>query len=531
MEFDYIVVGAGSAGCVLAARLTEDSNVTVLLIEAGKKDHHPLVHMPAGFANLIGEKTTWGWSTTPQKNLDQTVYWYPQGKILGGGSSINAQVYTRGNRRDYEGWKERHGCNNWGYDDVLPYFKKAEDNETFCNDFHGIDGPLGVSDPISPLPISKAFIRAAQQAGIAHNKDFNGQQQQGIGLYQTTTRRARRSSTASTYLRFAKNRQNLKIVTRQQVERLVLEGSKVIGVEVSDGIGKGRKKILCRREVIVSAGAIGSPKLLMHSGIGNGEDLGNLNIPVKHHLPGVGQNFHDHFDLYIVCECNADLTYDKHNGLFKKLSAGLQYIFYKTGPVTSNLCEAGGFWTISENYDHPEIQFHLMLGSGINAKEDKLENCGLTLNTAVMQPKSRGSVKLATNKLEDAPLIDPNFWDHPDDVKASIAGLKLGRKILQQSAIARFLKKEHLPGTSVTSDHQIANCAGSFSKTDYHPVGTCKMGVDEEAVVSPETLKVYGLEGLRICDSSIMPEVVSSNTNAPTIMIAEKGADLIRSAA
>ncbi|MHA7774715.1 GMC family oxidoreductase [Roseibium sp. M-1] len=528
MEFDYIVVGAGSAGCVLAARLSEDPGVNVLLVEAGQQDRHPLVHMPAGFADLIGEKTTWGWSTAPQEHLDDTVYWYPQGKILGGGSSINAQVYTRGNRRDYDGWKQRHGCVEWGYEDVLPYFRKAEDNEVLFDEFHGMDGPLGVSDPINPLPISKAFIRAAQQAGIRYNRDFNGLHQQGMGLYQTTTRNARRSSTASSYLKQARGRSNLEVRTSFLTRRILIENKKAVGIEIAGRSGRP-EQIRCRREVILSAGAIGSPRMLMLSGIGDGDDLQKLDIPVKCHLPGVGRNFHDHFDLYIVCECNGDLTYDKHNRLYKKLVAGLQYVFFKTGPVTSNLCEAGGFWTVSGQEDYPEIQFHLMLGSGINSGADKLRNCGLTLNTAVMRPKARGSVRLISNQVEDAPIIDPNFWGHPDDIDASIAGFRLGRKILEQSAISRFLKREHLPGPKVETDDDIARLAGTFSKTDYHPVGTCRMGGDRDSVVSQASLKVRGLEGLRVCDSSVMPEVISSNTNAATIMIAEKGADLIKS--
>lgn len=526
--YDYIIVGAGSSGCVLAARLTEDPNVKVLLVEAGKRDRHPYLHMPAGFAKLTGTMATWGWSTVPQRHVNNQPYWYPQGRVVGGGSSINAMVYMRGNAWDYDNWANEHGCDGWSYRDVLPYFKRSEDNEMLVDEYHSAGGPLGVSEAVGPLPISRTFIRAGQQAGIPYNRDFNGHHQHGVGFYQTTTRNARRSSAAVAYLRPALSRPNLTVWTETMTHRLLVSGNRVDGIEV---VRKGEKHptaVRCEGEVILTSGAIGSPRTLMLSGIGDADELRKLGITPTHNLPGVGKNFHDHFDLYIVSELTGDFSYDKHNKWHKSLAAGLQYLLFRNGPVASNLCEAGGFWFTDPTSIAPDIQFHFMLGAGVNDGVTKLENCGVTLNTAHMRPRSRGTVSLASADPAAAPLIDPNFWADPYDREMSIAGFRLGREIMRQDAFKGLVKTESLPGANLQTDDEIVEHCVRYSKTDYHPVGSCRMGRDRMAVVDPDTLKLHGLEGLRVCDSSIMPQVVSSNTNAPTIMIAERASDIIR---
>lgn len=525
--FDYIVVGGGSAGCVIAARLAQRTSAKVLLLEAGPKDIHPYFRVPAGFAKMLGDKTTWGWSTTPQSELSNTQYLFPQGRVLGGGSSINAQVYTRGNPNDYDYWANECNCDGWAYKDILPYFMRAEDNSSFSDDFHGVGGPLGVSDAVNPLPISRAFVRGAQEAGIPFSSDFNATKQTGFGLYQTTIRNAERSSTSRAYLHSSRRPKNLTVLTGRLAQKLVVEGGKVTAVVHTKYNGTDSKTAYSTGEVIVTSGAIGTPSLLMRSGIGDKSDLREAGIEFTCSVPGVGKNLQDHFDLYVVSECSGDFTYDKHDRPHNMLASALQYLLFKNGPAASNLCEAGGFASTEGNSDWPDIQFHVVLGSGINDEENKLKNCGVTLNTAYMRPKSVGSVKLRSSNIKDHPLIDPNFLAHPDDKKHSIAGFRMAREILMQPSLSPYLKREVLPGPEINSDEEILNAAHRFSKTDYHPVGTCKMGTDDMAVVDPSTLKVRGIKNLMICDSSIMPRIISSNTNAITIAIAEKAADII----
>jgi choline dehydrogenase-like flavoprotein len=526
-SFDYIVVGGGSAGCVLARRLSDDPDVRVLLLEAGGRDWHPYIHMPAGFAKLTGKMANWGWSTVPQKHLGDRSYWYPQGRILGGGSSINAQVYTRGNAKDYDEWATEEGCAGWSYVDVLPYFKRAEDNQRLVDDYHGYGGPLGVSAPLNPLPICDAYLRAAQEAGLPFNPDFNGRRQDGCGYYQLTIRGGRRCSAAVAYLKPVSNRTNLEVRTGVMTARVVLEHGRAVGVEVIGRRGAPPERLHAEREVVLSAGAVGSPKLLLLSGIGPADDLAALGIPVVHDLPGVGRNLQDHLDLYVISECTGDHTYDRYSRPHRMLWAGLQYVLFGGGPVASNLCEAGGFWYADPDARSPDIQFHLMLGSGIEKGAARLRNCGVTLNSAFLRPRARGSVTLASADPFAQPRIDPNYWGDPYDRTMSIRGLRLAREIMQQPAFRPFVLAERMPGPEVQTDEEIAAYAIRHAKTDYHPVGTCKMGIDGLAVVDP-ALRVKGLDGLRVCDSSIMPRLVSSNTNAPTIMIAEMASDLIR---
>ena len=526
--FDYIITGAGPAGCALANRLSEDASVRVLLIEAGGQDWHPLLAMPAGFAKMTKGIASWGWSTVPQKHMNNRVFRFTQAKVLGGGSSINAQIYTRGNRADYDAWAFEERCAGWGYADVLPYFKRAEDNQKMSNTYHGIGGPIGVSDPINPVPIDYAFIKSGQQAGWPYNPDFNGATQEGVGLYQVTIRNARRSSASKAYLSSAKARPNLTVRTNTQVLKILVEKGRAAGVVVRTKGAAANEILRADRDVIVSSGAIGSPRLLQLSGIGPADELRALGLEAVHHLPGVGKNLQDHLDLYTIGECSGDFTYDRVAQPHRTLWAGLQYLLFKKGPVASSLFEAGGFATADKAARSPDIQFHLGLGSGIEAGVDKLKNPGVTINSAFLRPRSRGSVTLKSANPNDAPNIDPNYWADAYDREISLKGLRMAIDILQQEAFKPFLLAQRMPDPAKMSDEDLINYACKTAKTDHHPVGTCRMGHDDMAVVEPETLKVRGLEGLRVCDASIMPKIVSSNTNAPTVMIGEKGADLIR---
>ena len=522
MDYDYIIVGGGPAGCVLANRLSEDASVKVLLLEAGGSDWNPLFHMPAGFAKMTKGVASWGWETVPQRHLKNRVLRYTQAKVIGGGSSINAQIYTRGNAADYDLWAGEDGCTGWDYRHVLPYFKRAEDNQRFNDDFHSYGGPLGVSMPSAPLPICDAYIRAGQELGIPYNPDFNGREQAGVGFYQLTQRNRRRSSASLAYLATIRDRKNLAVRMNAPVRNIELEKTLVTGVTLMSG-----EVLRANREVIVSSGAIGSPKLLLQSGIGPADHLKKLGVSVKHDLSGVGENMQDHLDLFVIAECTGDHTYDGVAKLHRTLGAGLQYILLRSGPVASSLFETGGFWYADPDARSPDIQFHLGLGSGIEAGVEKLKNAGVTLNSAYLHPRSRGTVRLASSDPAAAPLIDPNYWSDPHDRKMSLEGLKIAREIMSQSALKPYVMAERLPGPKVVSDDDLFDYACANAKTDHHPVGTCKMGTDAMAVVDLD-LNVRGLEGLRVCDSSIMPRVPSCNTNAPTIMIGEKGADIIR---
>ena len=519
MEYDVIIVGGGSAGAVLAARLSEDAGRRVLLLEAGGRDRHPFYHVPAGFAKMTRGLGSWGWQTVPQRHMKDRVIRYTQARVIGGGSSINAQIYTRGNALDYDEWRQM-GCTGWGYEDVLPYFRKAEDNDTYDNRYHGTGGPLGVSQPRAPLPICEAYFAAAAQLGIPRNMDMTGEKQDGVGYYQLTQKNYRRSSTALAYLRPARGRANLTVRTGAQVLRIVVEKGRAVGVELPEGVVRGG-------EVILSSGAIGSPRLLQLSGIGPADMLRKLGVPVVFDQPGVGANLQDHVDLFVIAECTGPHTYDRFAKPHLSALAGLQYLLTRRGPVASSLFETGGFWYADPNARSPDIQLHLGLGSGIEAGVAAMAQGGVTLNSAYLRPRSRGTVRLVSADPLAAPLIDPNYWADPHDREMSIRGLKLARQIMAQDALKPYVLAERLPGPEVRTDEDYFNFACAHAKTDHHPVGTCRMGADPAAVVDPQ-LRFNGIAGLRVVDASIMPAVVSSNTNAATIMIAEKAADMIR---
>jgi choline dehydrogenase len=519
--YDFIIIGGGSAGSVVAARLSENPDFNVLLLEAGGSDRHPFYHLPAGFAKMTKGIGSWGWSSVPQRHMQNRVFRYTQAKVIGGGSAINAQIYTRGNALDYEEWRQM-GCEGWGYEDVLPYYRKAEDNDTFENRYHGKGGPLGVSQPIAPLPICEAYFEAAAALGIPRNHDVTGEKQDGVGYYQLTQRNARRSSAAMAYIAPNRGRKNLTVKTGAQVRRLIVEQGHARGVEMMDGT-----KLTAGIEVILSSGSIGSPRLLQLSGIGPADHLAGLGIPVVFDQPEVGANLQDHLDLYCICEVSGPHTYDRYAKLHLSALAGLQYLLTRKGPVASSLFETGGFWYADPDARSPDIQFHLGLGTGIEHGVVSMPQGGVTLNSCYLHPRSRGTVRLQSADPTVAPLIDPNYLQDPHDRAMSIKGLKLTQRILSQDALKPFILAERLPGPDVKSDDEYFDFICQHSKTSHHPAGTCRMGVDDHAVLDPK-LRFNGIEGLRVVDASIMPKVISSNTNAAAIMIGEKASDMIR---
>lgn len=525
--YDYVIVGGGSAGCVLAARLTENPAVRVLLLEAGVKDRHPLIHMPVGFAKMTGGPWTWGFTTVPQKHANNREIPYAQARVIGGGSSINAEVFTRGHPSDYDRWANEEGCEGWAFNDIQKYFLRSEGNTRISGDWHGTDGPLGVSDIPEPQPVSRAFVQSCQERGIPPNPDFNGPLQAGSGIYQTTTLNKRRCSAAVGYLHPVMNRKNLTVETGCLVHRVVVESGRATGVEYSTG--KDRQIVKADQEVLVTSGAIGTPKLMMLSGIGPGDHLREQGIDVVADLPGVGSNLNDHFGIDIVAELKGPDSLDKYGKLHWSVWAGIQYYLFKSGPVTSNVVEGGAFWHSGHgDNETPDLQFHFLAGAGAEEGVPSVPSgSGITLNSYTLRPKSRGTVRLRSSNPEDLPLVDPNFLAEPDDLKVSAEGVKISKEIFSQPSMMKYIKRHHLPGDDVKTQADYEAYARQYGRTSYHPSCTCKMGVDEMAVVDPQ-LRVHGVDGLRICDSSVMPSLIGSNTNAPTIMIGEKASDMIR---
>lgn len=519
-SYDFIIVGGGSAGCVLAARLSQDPDVQVLLIEAGGSDRNVLFHLPAGFATMTKGIAAWGWQTIPQRNMKDRIFNYTQAKVIGGGSSINAQIYTRGHPNDYDEWK-RMGCTGWGYDEVLPYFCKAEDNDSFDAPYHGTGGPLGVSQPVAPLPICEAYFDAAATMGIPRNMDVNGACQDGTAYYQLTQRKARRSSAAMAYLAPVRQRANLTCLLNTQVRKISVIAGRAQGVKLMDG-----KQFTARAEVLLCSGAIGSPRLLQLSGIGPADHLTKIGIDVMLDQPEVGSNLQDHLDLYCICEVSGNHTYDRYAKPVHSARALVQYVLTRRGPVASSLFETGGFWYADPQARSPDLQLHLGLGTGIEKGVAAMPNGGVTLNSCYLRPRSRGSVRLASADPNIAPLIDPNYLDDPWDRAMSVRGLKLTQEILAQKPLEPFIKVEHLPGPDVHTDAEYFDFICAHSKTSHHCAGTCRMGVDQDAVVDPR-LRFNGIEKLRVVDNAIMPKLISSNTNAAAMMIGEKAADMI----
>ena len=525
--FDYVIVGGGTAGCVLAARLSQDAATRVCMIEAGGKDTNLLIHMPVGFARMTTGPLTWGLVTAPQKHANNREIPYAQARVLGGGSSINAEVFTRGHPSDYDRWAAEEGAQGWEFAAIQKYFLRSEDNSMLSGALHGTGGPLGVSNIPDPNPMSLAFVKSCQERGIPFNPDFNGAEQAGAGLYQTTTRNNRRCSAAVGYLRPALGRKNLTVVTGALVLRIVFKGRRAVGVEYR--VGGETIVAAAEAEVIVTSGAIGSPKLMMLSGVGPAAHLQSHGIEVVEDVAGVGQNLHDHFGIDTVAELNGHQSLDKYGKPLWMAWAGLQYALFKSGPVTSNVVEGGAFWYADGSGPNPDLQFHFLCGAGAEAGVPSVpkRSSGITLNSYTLRPKARGSVTLRSADPSDNPVVDPNYLGHPDDLRVSVEGIRISLDILHQPSLQQHVRHIRFPDNTVRSQADFEAYARQYGRTSYHPTCTCKMGMDEMSVVDPQ-LRVRGLDGLRICDSSVMPSLVGSNTNAPTIMIAEKAADLIR---
>jgi choline dehydrogenase len=519
MAHDYIIVGAGTAGCVLANRLSKNQNNSVLLLEAGGRDKKREIHIPAAFSKLFKTEVDWAYFTEPQAHVDQRKLYWPRGKMLGGSGSMNAMIYIRGNHRDYDNWAKL-GNEEWGSRDVLPYFKKSENQERGASSYHGVGGALNVADLRSPNPLSQVFIEAAAQVGLPKNNNFNGKSQEGAGFYQVTQKKGQRLSTAGAYLKPAMKRSNLTVMTHAQATRLSFDGKRVTGIEY---VQKGKtKQAKANKEVILCGGTINSPQLLMLSGIGAAEHLWALGIPVLVNLPGVGQNLSDHTAVGVGYACKKPIT------LVNATSFGnlLRYLLFKKGPLTSNVGEAGGFVKTRPDLPVPDIQIHFAPAYFLDHGFVQPEGHGFTVGITLVQPKSRGYIKLRSRDPLLPPLIQPNYCAADEDMQTLIAGLKLARQIGQASAFDAYRGEELLPGSDVQEEKGLRAFIRKYLETLYHPVGTCKMGNDPQAVVNSQ-LQVHGVEGLRVVDASIMPTITTGNTNAPTIMIAEKAADMI----
>ncbi len=525
--FDFIVTGAGSAGCPVAARLSESGHYRVLLLEAGGPDKNPWIHIPLGYTKTYTDpRVNWMFESEPEAQLNGRTLYQPRGKVLGGTSSINGMVYMRGTPSDYDNWRQR-GCEGWDWEHVLPFFKKAENQERGPDEFHGVGGPLRVSNPVT-TPLGDAMVQAAVEAGIPANPDFNGARQEGVGYYQTTTGNRRRWSAAKAYLNPAKNRANLTIATNAHATRVLIEEGRAVGVEYRTPAGLVTAR--CRGEVIVSGGVYGSPQLLQLSGLGPAALLQQLGIPVVRDMPGVGADLHDHFNTYLVWRCSQPVTVnDLANSSLQKLKAGMQYYLRGTGHLSNAGIYAGALVKSDPRLEQPDLQINMFGWSALERLRTGIKPhpfSAFTMSPVHLRPEGRGTVRIKSPDPLAPPAIQFNFLASDYDFQALIYGTRLSRKIAAQPALKPFVGEEVIPGPAVESDAEITEEIRIRGVSNLHPVGTCRMGREVNAVVDPR-LRVYGVAGLRVADASVMPQVPGGNTNAPSIMIGEKCAAMI----
>jgi choline dehydrogenase len=525
--YDFIVTGAGSAGCPVAARLSESGRYRVLLLEAGPPDRNPWIHIPLGYTKTYTDpKVNWMFESEPEPQMNGRTLYVPRGKVLGGTSSINGMVYMRGTPTDYDNWRQR-GCEGWDWESVLPFFKKAENQERGADDFHGVGGPLRVSNPVR-MPLGDAMVQAAIEAGVPENPDFNGARQEGVGYYQTTTSNRRRWSAARAYLRPAKARANLTIATDAQATRVLIEDGRAVGVEYRTPAGLVTAE--CRGEIVVSGGVYGSPQLLQLSGLGPAALLQQYGVPVVRDMPGVGAHLHDHFNTYLVWRCSQPVTInDLAMSATKKLAAGMQYFFTRSGHLSNAGIYAGAFVKSDPRLEQPDLQINMFGWSAYERLRTGIKPhpfSAFTMSPVHLRPEGRGTVRIKSPDPLAPPAIQFNFLASDYDFQALIYGTRLSRTIAAQPALKPFVMEEVIPGEECRSDDQLIEEIRVRGVTNQHPVGTCRMGREVDAVVDPR-LRVHGIAGLRVADASIMPQVPGGNTNAPSIMIGEKCAAMV----